>query len=108
MLMDQHCHLDFPELAAELDAVLGRAEVAGIAAMLSISTRVKRLANLLAIAEAHANVFCSVGTHPHYAHEELDVSTEELIRLSPHPKVGPIGEAGLHHFYKSSRREAHT
>ena len=62
MLIYQHCHLDFPELAAELDAVLGRARAAGIAAMLSISTRVKRLANLFTIAEAHANVFCSVGT----------------------------------------------
>jgi TatD DNase family protein len=106
MLIDQHCHLDFPELAAELDGVLGRAKAAGIAAMLSISTRVKRLPNLLAIAEAHANVFCSVGTHPHYAHEELDVATDELIRLAAHPKVVAIGEAGLDYFYDNSPRQA--
>jgi TatD DNase family protein len=106
MLIDQHCHLDFPELAGELDGVLGRAAAAGIAGMLSISTRVKRLQGLLAIAEAHANVFCSVGTHPHFAHEELDVAADELMRLAAHPKVVAIGEAGLDYFYNNSPRQA--
>ena len=106
MLIDHHCHLDFPDFAAELEDVLGRARAAGIGGMVSISTRLRRLEHLLAIAEAHANVFCSVGTHPHYAHEELDIPWQELVRLSAHPKVVAIGEAGLDYFYDNSPREA--
>ena len=106
MLIDHHCHLDFPEFANELDAVLARARTAGVGGMVSISTRVRRLEPLIGIAEAHANVFCSVGTHPHYAHEELDLPWQELVRLSAHPKVVAIGEAGLDYFYDNSPREA--
>ena len=106
MLIDHHCHLDFPDLASELEAVLGRARAAGIGGMVSISTRLRRLEALLAMAEAHANVFCSVGTHPHYAHEELDVPWQELVALSAHPKVVAIGEAGLDYFYDNSPRQA--
>jgi TatD DNase family protein len=106
MLIDHHCHLDFPDFAAELEAVLGRAKLAGIGGMVSISTRLRRLKDLIAIAEAHSNVFCSVGTHPHYAHEELDIPWQELVRLSAHPKVVAIGEAGLDYFYDNSPRAA--
>jgi len=106
MLIDHHCHLDFPDFASELEAVLDRARAAGIGAMVSISTRLRRFEALLALAEAHANVFCSVGTHPHYAHEELDVPWQELVRLSRHPKVVAIGEAGLDYFYDNSPRQA--
>ena len=67
MLIDSHCHLDFPDFASELDAVVARARAAGIARMVTISTRVHRHAEVLAIAERFADVFCSVGTHPHYA-----------------------------------------
>ena len=74
MLVDSHCHLDFPDFAAELDAVVARAEAAGIGRMVTISTRVRRHAQVLAIAERFPNVFCSVGTHPHHAHEELDIT----------------------------------
>jgi TatD DNase family protein len=102
MLIDHHCHLDFPDFADELEAVIGRAKAAGVGALLSISTRVRRFANLIAIAETHDNVVCSVGTHPHYAHEELDVPMPEIIRLSAHPKVVAIGEAGLDYFYDNS------
>jgi TatD DNase family protein len=106
MLVDHHCHLDFPDFADELDAVLARARAAGVGAIVSISTRLKRLANLIAIAEANDKVFCSVGTHPHYAHEELDIPLEELVRLAAHPKVVAIGEAGLDYFYDNSPRQA--
>ncbi len=61
---------------------------------------------ILAIAEAHENVFCSVGTHPHNADEELDVTCDELVRLAGHPKVVAIGEAGLDYFYDKAPREA--
>jgi TatD DNase family protein len=70
----------------------------------TISTRVKRFAEILAIAEAHDEVFCSVGTHPHNAAEEPDITSEELIRLAAHPKVVAIGEAGLDYHYDKSPR----
>src|SRR6185369_280765 len=74
MLIDSHCHLDFPDFAGELDAVVARAQAAGIARIITISTRVRRHAELLAIAERFPSVYCSVGTHPHNAHEELDIT----------------------------------
>ena len=77
MLVDSHCHLDFPDFASELDAVVARAEGAGVGRMVTISTRVKRHAQLLAIAERFPAVTCSVGTHPHHAHEELDITVRE-------------------------------
>ena len=105
-LVDHHCHLDFPDFAEELDDVLARAKTAGVELMVSISTRIRRFDPLLQIADAHANVFCSIGTHPHYAHEELDVPVEEIVRLSRHPKVVAIGEAGLDYFYDNCPRAA--
>ena len=81
-LVDHHCHLDFPDFADELDGVIARAKAAGVGLMVSISTRIRRFERLLQIAEAYDNVFCSVGTHPHYAHEELDVPVEEIVTLS--------------------------
>ena len=106
MLVDSHCHLDFPDFAAELDGVVARAEAAGVGRMVTISTRVRRHDVLVAIAEKFPNVFCSVGTHPHYAHEELDISAEELAARTRHPKVVAIGEAGLDYFYDKSPRAA--
>lgn len=100
MLIDSHCHLDFPELAEDRSGVLARAAEAGVTGMVTISTRVKRYGEITAIADAHANVWCSVGTHPHHAHEELDVTTEELVRLSEHPRCVAIGEAGLDYHYE--------
>jgi len=106
MLIDSHCHLDFPDFAAELDAVVARAHAAGIARIVTISTRVKRHAEVLAVAERFPEVYCSVGTHPHHAHEELDIGTDELIARTRHPKVVGIGEAGLDYHYDSSPRDA--
>lgn len=106
MLVDSHCHLDFPDFAEERDAIVSRALAAGVGRMVTISTRVRRFSEILAIAETYPEVFCSVGTHPHNAAEELDVTADELIRLSAHPKVVAIGEAGLDYFYDHSPREA--
>jgi TatD DNase family protein len=105
MLVDSHCHLDFPDFADELDAVVGRARGAGIGRMVTISTRVRRHNELLAIADRFADVFCSVGTHPHYAHEERDVTVSDLIACARHPKVVAIGEAGLDYHYERSPRQ---
>src|SRR4029450_2757988 len=106
MLIDSHCHLDFPDFAGELDAVVARAQTAGVGRIVTISTRVKRHAEVLAIAERFPDVYCSVGTHPHNAHEELDVTADELIARARHPKVVAIGEAGLDYHYDYSPREA--
>ena len=106
MLIDSHCHLDFPDFATELDAVVTRARAAGIARMVTISTRVHRHAEVLAIAERFADVYASVGTHPHHAHEELEIAAADLVARTRHPKVVAIGEAGLDYHYDNSPRQA--
>ncbi|MEZ5820408.1 MAG: TatD family hydrolase [Xanthobacteraceae bacterium] len=106
MLVDSHCHLDFKDFADELDAIVARAEAAGVGRVVTISTRVRRQAALLAIAERFPNVYCSVGTHPHEADEEDGISASELIELTKHPKVVALGEAGLDYFYQYGSREA--
>ncbi|HET7597823.1 MAG TPA: TatD family hydrolase [Burkholderiales bacterium] len=106
MLVDSHCHLDFPEFQPELDAVVDRARAAGLGRMVTISTRVKRHAQVLAIAERFPDVFCSVGTHPHNAHEELDIGADDLLRIADNPRVVAIGEVGLDYHYDNAPREA--
>jgi TatD DNase family protein len=106
MLIDSHCHLDFPDFAAELDAVVARARAAGIERMVTISTRVARHAEVLAIAERFPDVYCSVGTHPHYAHEELHVTAGDLVARTRHPRIVALGEAGLDYHYDNSPRDA--
>src|SRR5688500_10889096 len=106
MLVDSHCHLDFPDFAGELDAIVGRARDAGVGRMVTISTKVKKHDDLIAIAERFPDVYCSVGTHPHSAHEELDVTTADLVARTRHPKVVAIGEAGLDYHYDYSPRDA--
>jgi TatD DNase family protein len=105
-VVDSHCHLDFPELAEDREAVLVRAAEAGVDLMVTISTRVKRFDEILAIADAYPQIYCSVGTHPHNADEELDVTAEQLVALSRHPKVVAIGEAGLDYHYDNAPRAA--
>jgi TatD DNase family protein len=106
MLVDHHCHLDFPDLAAELDAVVARAGAAGVGLMVTISMRTQRHDDILKITADRVNVFCSVGTHPHCAHEELNVPVDTYVRMAQHPKVVAIGEAGLDYFYDNSPRDA--
>ena len=106
MLIDSHCHLDFPDFAAEIDGVVERARQAGIGRLVTISTRVRRHREVLAIAERFADVYCSVGTHPHYAHEELDVGAADLVARTRGEKVVALGEAGLDYHYDNSPREA--
>src|SRR3981081_583764 len=106
MLVDSHCHLDFPDFAEDLDAIVARAAAAGIGRLVTISTRVKRLGALLTIAERFPNVYCSVGTHPHHADEEDGIPADELIELTRHPRVVALGEAGLDYFYQHGSRGA--
>ena len=106
MIVDSHCHLDFPDFAHDRDGIVSRAVSAGVGAMVTISTRVRQFDKIRDIVETYDNVFGSVGTHPHQAGEELDVTADELIRLSEHPKIVAIGEAGLDYHYDSSPRDA--
>ncbi len=106
MLVDSHCHLDFPDFAQERDAVVAAANAAGVGHMVTICTRVRRFAEIRAIAETYDCVTCSVGTHPHNAGEETDVTTDELVQLAAHPRVVAIGESGLDYFYDSAPRDA--
>jgi TatD DNase family protein len=105
MLVDSHCHLDFPDFADELDAVVARARAAGVGRLVTICTRVNRHGEVLAIAERFPEVYCSVGTHPNSAHEEPDITAADLIARTRHPKVVAIGEAGLDYHYDDSPRD---
>ena len=104
MLVDSHCHLDFPDFQSRLPEVLAAAAAAGVGRTVTISTHVARVETYRALAEAHENVFCTIGTHPHNAAVEPDVPAERLIELAHHPRGVAIGEAGLDYHYDKSPR----
>jgi len=107
MLVDSHCHLDFPEFAPELDAVVERARAAGVLGMVTISTKLSAFAEVRAIADAYPDVWCSVGVHPHEAAaEEGAEDAKRLAALADHPRVVGVGETGLDYYYEHSPREA--
>ncbi|MGF1651348.1 MAG: TatD family hydrolase [Hyphomicrobiaceae bacterium] len=105
MLIDHHCHLDFPQLEADLTGVIARARDVNVGVLVTISTRIALRARLLAIAEAHEHVYCSLGTHPHNADTELEYQSADIAALADHPKIVAIGEAGLDYYYQKSSRE---
>lgn len=104
-LVDSHCHLDFPGLAEDIDGVIRRAGEAGVAQLVTISTRVAHVERYRAIAERHPQVFFTVGTHPHNAAEEPDTTPATLVALAQHPRCVAIGEAGLDYHYDRSPRD---
>ena len=106
MLVDSHCHLDFADFDADRDDLVKRANDAGVARMVTISTRVREADKLRGITARYAGVWRSIGTHPHNAAEELDVSAADLVRLAAEPDVVAIGEAGLDYHYDNSPVEA--
>jgi TatD DNase family protein len=105
MLVDSHCHLDFPDFATERAAIIARARSAGVETMLTIGTRLDEFPGVRSIAEAHEEVWCSVGAHPHEAKDHVALMPEELIALAAHPKVVGIGETGLDFHYDLSPRD---
>jgi TatD DNase family protein len=105
MLVDSHCHLDFPDFAGEHDSILARARAAEIGTMLTISTRLDQFPAVRAIAEAWDNVWCSVGAHPHEAAEHAEITAIQLAALADHPRVIGIGETGLDFHYDHSPRD---
>ena len=108
MLVDSHCHLDFPELAADTEAVIARARDAGVGMMVTISTRLSRFPDVLETAERFPNVYCSVGVHPHEAKAESETGADRIAALAGHPKVIGIGETGLDFYYDNSPRDTQT
>ena len=106
-LVDSHCHLDFPDFAEELDAVLARARAAGVTTMVTICTRLSQFEKVRAIAASHEGLWCSVGVHPHEADEEGALATTEaLVAHAADPLVVGIGETGLDYYYDHSDRDA--
>jgi TatD DNase family protein len=105
MLIDSHVNLHAPQFEADLDVVIERARAAGVARMVTICDRVSAFPAVRALAEAHGDIWCSVGTHPHEAKENPDLTSDELIRLARWEKVVGIGETGLDFHYDLSPRD---
>lgn len=104
MLVDSHCHLDFPDFEEDMDEVLARAQEAGITTMMTICTHVTKFDQVFDIAKAHENIYCTIGIHPHNAETEPVISVEDLTSKAVHPKVIGFGETGLDYFYEHSPR----
>jgi TatD DNase family protein len=104
MLVDSHCHLDFPDFAAELPDVVARAKAAGVGVCVSIGTKLSHFGELAAIAEKFADVYCTVGSHPHEAEKEPLDDSASLLALAKHQKVVGVGETGLDYYYEHSPR----
>ncbi len=105
-IVDSHCHLDFPQLAEDLDQVIARARDAGVTRMVTICTRLRQLPQVQTIAEAHEGIFFAAGTHPMSVAEEPMVRVDELIALADHPKMVGIGESGLDYHYTADSKDA--
>lgn len=105
MLVDSHCHLDFSDFAEEREAIIARGRSAGVETMLTIGTRLDEFSEVLAIAEAHDGIWCSVGAHPHEAKDHATLAPQELVARTAHPKVVGIGETGLDFHYDLSPRD---
>jgi TatD DNase family protein len=102
MLIDSHVNLHHHLYDEDRDAVIARAREAGVARMITICDRIENFPAVIAIAEAHADIYASVGAHPHYAKDHLGLTAERLIELGRHPKVVGVGETGLDEHYKHS------
>lgn len=105
MLVDSHCHLNYPQLGDTI-GVIARAKQAGVGVMQTISTKRSDFAEVKALAEAHAEIYCSIGIHPHEAEGHLDMEMGDLVAAADHPRVIGMGETGLDFHYQHSPREA--
>ncbi len=105
MFTDSHCHLNYKGLVEDQAAVLARARAAGVSTMLNISTRESEWDDVLSVAEHNADVWASVGIHPHEADAHADVDTAKLVERARHRRIVAIGETGLDYYYDKSDRE---
>jgi TatD DNase family protein len=103
-MIDSHCHLNYKGLVEEQGEVIARARAAGVRGMLNISTREREWGEIIATAEAHPDIWASVGIHPHEADAHINVDTEKLVAAAQHPRVVAIGETGLDYYYDHSDR----
>jgi TatD DNase family protein len=106
MLIDSHCHLNYPGLVEDEGGVLERARARGVGGFLNISTRQREWADVVAGAERHPDVWASIGVHPHEADAHPDLGTQALVDAAQHPKVVAIGECGLDYYYDKSDRDS--
>jgi len=97
MLVDSHCHLNFPELASNMDAIRQAMVDSQVGHALCISVTLREFPQVLAVAEANSNIYASVGVHPDYEDEPL-LTVDDLVTLARHPKVIAIGETGLDYY----------
>lgn len=107
-LVDSHCHLDYEDFAQDgIDAVVARAQAAGVGHMMTICTEIAKFPRVLAVAAQFDCMSCTVGTHPHHAADagEMDITAEDIIPLTHHPKVAGIGETGLDYYYNNAPAE---
>jgi len=98
MLVDSHCHLDFPELRADLAGVLSRMSDNGVSHALTISTTLETFPAVREVAHAHPNVWCSAGVHPDEQRDGREASLEELLAMGSDARVVAIGETGLDYY----------
>jgi TatD DNase family protein len=98
MFIDSHCHLDFAELQADADNIFALMRENHVTHALTISTTLKTFPDVLKVAEAHPNLWCSAGVHPDEQVDDHEPTVDELLRLASHPKVIAIGETGLDYF----------
>jgi len=98
MLVDSHCHLDFPELRSQLPELLSRMAAAGVSHALTISTTLAGFAGVRELAQSQPNLWCTVGVHPDERRDGREAGVDELVGLASHPKVVAIGETGLDYF----------
>jgi TatD DNase family protein len=105
-LIDSHCHLNYEGLAERQDEVLENARERGVHGFLNISTRQKEWGDVVSVADRHADVWATVGVHPHEADAHPDLGASALVEGTEHPRVIAIGECGLDYFYDKSDRKA--
>jgi len=106
-LIDSHAHIDFPQFAEDRDAMLARAQAAGVTTLLAIGSGPgpEKLDAAIPFAEEHDWIYATVGTHPHEAKELTPAHLEQLAKLARHPRVIAYGEIGLDYFYDHSPRD---
>lgn len=107
MLVDSHCHLNFPDFKEDLDEVLLRAENAGVGVLQTVCTRITEIPEILLLTQSHDNLFCSIGVHPHNVVDEPEFESDKMVSIAENsPSVIGIGETGLDYFYDNSPRQA--
>lgn len=103
-LVDSHCHLNYPEFQDDMDGVVARAKDVGVIKILTISTKLSQMSDLLAITEKYPDIYATVGVHPHDVQEEGVPTYDALLRLTQKEKIVGIGETGLDYYYEHTDR----